>query len=78
MEQALKKFVACIYLKNGKATRGLADHTVVSNDPVELSLTYAAGGVDAILIFDQSDNDARHDETIGIIREICASAGVPV
>ncbi len=78
MEQALKKFVACIYLKDGKAARGLADHTVVSNDPVELSLTYAAGGVDAILIFDQSDNDARHDEAIGIIREICASAGVPV
>ena len=41
MEQALKKFVACIYLKNGKATRGLSDHTVVSNDPGELSLTYA-------------------------------------
>ena len=34
MEQALKKFVACIYLKDGKAARGLADHTVVSNDPV--------------------------------------------
>mgnify|MGYP002731630402 FL=1 len=78
MEQALKKFVACIYLKDGKAARGLADHTVVSDDPVELSLTYAAGGVDAILIFDQSDNDARHDEAIGIIREICASVGVPV
>ena len=78
MEQALKKFVACIYLKDGKAARGLADHTVVSDDPVELSLAYAAGGVDAILIFDQSDNDARHDEAIGIIREICASAGVPV
>ena len=78
MEQALKKFVACIYLKDGKAARGLADHTVVSDDPVELSLAYAAGGVDAILIFDQSDNDARHDEAIGIIREICASAGVPI
>lgn len=78
MEQALKKFVACIYLKEGKTTRGLSDHMVVSENPVELALKYAAGGVDAILIFDQSDNDAQHDEAIGIIRQICAGAGVPV
>ena len=78
MEQTWKKFVACIYLKEGKATRGLSDHTVVSENPVELALKYAAGGVDAILIFDQSKGDAQHEEAIGIIRQICASAGVPV
>lgn len=78
MEQSLKKFVACIYLKKGKATRGLTDSKVVSEHPVELALTYAAGGVDAILVFDQSENDAQHDEAIGIIREICAGAGVPI
>ena len=78
MEQGLKKFVACIYLKEGKATRGLTDHTVVSENPVELALKYAAGGVDAILIFDQSDGDMQHDEAIGIIRQICAGAGVPI
>ena len=78
MEQALKKFVACIYLKNGKATRSLSDEAVVSEDPAALASTYAEGGVDAILIFDQSKDDAQHEQSIGIIRQICEKVQIPV
>ena len=78
MEQALKKFVACIYLKEGRATRGLSDEKVVSEDPAALALAYAEGGVDAILVFDQSKGDAEHEESIGIIRQICGEVQIPV
>ncbi len=78
MEQALKKFVACIYLKDGKATRSLSDEKVVSENPVELAALYAAGGVDAILVFDQSKDDAEHERSIGIIRQICERVQIPV
>lgn len=75
---ALKKFVACIYLKNGKANRNLKDSRVVSDDPVALAKTYADGGVDAILIFDQSENDEEHEQAIGILRSICGQVKVPI
>lgn len=78
MEQALKKFVACIYLKDGKATRSLSDEKVVSENPVELAALYAVGGVDAILVFDQSKDDAEHERSIGIIRQICERVQIPV
>lgn len=78
MEQGLKKFVACIYLKNGKATRNLNDARVVSENPAELAVTYAEGGVDAILIFDQSQDDAEHEESIGWIRQICEKVRIPI
>ena len=78
MEQGLKKFVACIYLKEGKATRSLTDPKVVSEDPVALAVSYAEGGVDAILIFDQSKDDAQHEESIGLIRQICEKVRIPI
>lgn len=73
-----KKFVPCIYLKNGEATRSLTDSAVVSPDPVELAMKYDNGLSDGLLVFDQSIDDIEHEQSIGIIRKICESVGIPV
>lgn len=78
VKKDVKKFVASIYLKNGAATRSLSNSSIISEDPVSLALRYAGNGADEILIFDQSSNDEQHEQTIGIIRDICAQVGVPV
>ena len=73
-----KKFAACIYLRDGSAVRSLTDRSIISGDPVSLALRYSQSGADAILVFDQSESDAAHEDAIGIIRSICAQCGVPV
>ena len=62
-----KKIIAYLYLKKGNIISG-ADGSVVSEDPVSYAKTVADNNVDWILIHDLSDNDAEHDEAIGIIK----------
>ena len=73
-----KQFVASIYLKDKKAIKSFTDNTVVSPDPVELACFYSESGVDAIVIFDMSYNDAMHDEAMTIMKRICEKVQVPV
>jgi phosphoribosyl-ATP pyrophosphohydrolase/phosphoribosyl-AMP cyclohydrolase len=73
-----KKFVACIYLSEKKAVKGLSDMTILSNDPVALAVSYADSEVDALVIFDLSYNDATHEEAILIMKQIAENVGIPV
>lgn len=78
MSKDNKKFIPCIYLKNGNATRSLTDSTVISDDPVYLAMQYDNGDADELLIFDQSIDDDEHEDAISIIREICSRVSIPV
>ncbi|MCI2048472.1 MAG: bifunctional phosphoribosyl-AMP cyclohydrolase/phosphoribosyl-ATP diphosphatase HisIE [Lachnospiraceae bacterium] len=77
-ESVIKKFIPCIFLLRGNAVAGLRDDAVVSPDPVALARTYAANDADGLLIFDRSEGDREHEQSIAIIRTICASVPLPV
>lgn len=74
----IKKFAACIYLYEGKAVKGFSDHSILSMDPVSLAMSYGDAETDAVIVFDLSYNDATHEESILLIKQIAESVAVPV
>jgi len=78
MKKTVRKFIPCIYLKNGNATQSLTSSQVISDDPAALAASYDNGEADGLLVFDQSIDDNEHDAAIGIIRDICAKVSIPV
>lgn len=75
---AKKKISTSIFLKNGNAVKGLKDMTVVSDNPVELALSYSNYGADRIFIFDFSNNDDEHQVSLNIIKEISRVVDIPL
>ena len=73
-----KSITTCIYLKNGKAVKSIRDMTVVAEDPVSLAMSYSNYGADEILIFDFSNNDEEHNESLDIIKEIKRLVDIPL
>ncbi len=59
-----KKLIPCISLNK--------------ENPVELAKYYSDQGADAILVFDFSKDDKEHDQSIGLLKEICRVSEVPV
>ena len=73
----LKVFVP-IYLFHKTAVSGFKDTTILSQNPVELAVSYAKEKCDAFIIFDLSNTDEEHDEALDLIKEICETVEVPV
>lgn len=73
-----KKFTACIYLYRTHAVTTLQDMTIVDTDPVRLARHYSDHNIDDLLVFDLSATDEEHEETLDIIKDICASVQVDV
>ena len=78
MREQYKKFIPCLYLKQGKAVKSLTDEQILSLDPVSLAVSYADGSADALLLFDRSNGDREHEEALDLIREICGQVKIPV
>ena len=77
MEQ-FKKFIPCIYLKDGCAVTGFKSREIVSENPVELACFYSECNADEILVFDLSYDDASHEAALDLIKKICSRANLPV
>lgn len=74
-----KKIAAAIYLKQGQAVRGLEDPRPYGDGNAEaLAEYYSNQGADALLIFDLSREDAEHEESLGIMKEISRSVDIPM
>ncbi len=73
-----KKFITSIYLYNGKAVNNNKDLKLVSDNPVELACKYNDNGCDELIIFDLSNTDEEHEQSLDIIKEICADVDIPV
>ncbi|HJA94304.1 MAG TPA: bifunctional phosphoribosyl-AMP cyclohydrolase/phosphoribosyl-ATP diphosphatase HisIE [Candidatus Eisenbergiella merdipullorum] len=73
-----KKMISCIYLYQKRAVAGIQDLSEVSRDPVALAESYAEWKCDEILVYDLSEDDASHEESIDLIREICSAVPIPV
>jgi len=77
--KSYKKLIPIIYLKESVAYRDLTCSKKNGNgDAVELACTYSNNGADEIIIMDLSENDAAHEEAIGIIRQIAKAIDTPL
>lgn len=74
-----KEIIAPLFLKNGNAVCDIQNRIPWKDgDAVKLARAYDNAGADAILVFDLSDGDAEHDQSIGQVREITRTVDIPV
>ncbi len=56
----------------------LKDGKVNGQDGVKLAAFYNDNGADAILMLDLSESDEEHEMNIGLMKQVCAAAEIPV
>ena len=78
MTTEAKKFMPCIYLYQKRAVSDREAKTDISVTPAALAGEYASSGCDRLYVHDMSVGDREHEETLDLIREICAASAVPV
>lgn len=64
-----KRLTPCIFIERGKAVQWFDDRTVIADDVMELARHYNERGADELIIFDLSDSDEEHDETINLLKQ---------
>lgn len=72
-----KKLIASLYLKDGAAIKGFSGE-VCETDVVKLAKKYNDSGIDKLLIFDLSQDDAEHERNIHVIKELNRVLEIPV
>lgn len=73
-----KRLTPCIFIAAGKAVTWFDDRTVLSEDVVALAKHYCEKGADELIVFDLSDADEEHEESINLIRKISRVITVPM
>ncbi|MDD6202506.1 MAG: bifunctional phosphoribosyl-AMP cyclohydrolase/phosphoribosyl-ATP diphosphatase HisIE [Lachnospiraceae bacterium] len=73
-----RRIIPCIFLHNKKAVKSFSDDTVLDENPVHLAGYYNENHCDALIVYDLSDGDAAHEESLDIIKEICENLEIPV
>lgn len=73
-----KRIIPCIFIAGGKAVKWLNDKNILYNDVVELAKYYSDHGADELLIFDLSDSDDDHEESIDLMRKINRTIHIPM
>ncbi len=73
-----KKLIPCLYLKDGRLYDDFSDSRIISEDPLEYAIRCVSAGADMLIIFDQSYDDASHEEALLIMRKINRSIDIPV
>ena len=75
----LRKIIAPIVLHQGKAVRSLTDSSMMGDgDALYLAENYSGRGADVLLIFDQSDSDEEHEESLTLMRRMSRLSDVPM
>ena len=64
-----KRIIPCIFLLQGKAVRWFDDRELLSEDAIALAKHYSDQGADELLVFDLSDSDEDHEESIDLLRK---------
>ena len=73
-----KRLTPCIFIERGKAVQWFDDRTVIADDVMELARHYNERGADELIIFDLSDSDEEHDETINFLKQINRAISIPM
>lgn len=73
-----KRIIASIYILNGKAVKGIEAGKFIDENPVSLAKYYCDNGADELLIFNLSNTEAAHEQTIHLIKQITTDIDIPV
>lgn len=73
-----KKLIPCIFIAGGKAVKWFGDHTMITDDVVGLAKYYSDHGADELLVFDLSDTDEEHEESIDLMRRMNRVIRIPM
>ena len=73
-----KRLTPCIFIDGGKAVKWFDDRSVVADDVIELAKQYSEKGADELIVFDLSNSDEEHDESIDLIRKISRVISIPM
>ena len=73
-----KRLIPCIFIHKGKAVKWFDDRSVVADDVIELAKQYSEKGADELIVFDLSNSDEEHDESIDLIRKISRVISIPM
>lgn len=73
-----KRLIPCIFIAGGRAVRWFNDETVVAKDVIGLAKYYSDHGADELLVFDLSESDEEHDESIDLMKRINRVIRIPM
>lgn len=73
-----KRLTPCIFIGRGKAVRWFDDDTVLSDDVIGLAKQYCERGADELIVFDLSNSDEEHDESIDLMKKINRVISIPM
>ena len=73
-----KRLIPCIFIAGGKVVKWVNDKTVLCEDAVKLARYYSEHGADELLVFDLSDSDEDHDNSIDLMRKINRNISIPM
>ncbi|MCC8067175.1 MAG: bifunctional phosphoribosyl-AMP cyclohydrolase/phosphoribosyl-ATP diphosphatase HisIE [Clostridiales bacterium] len=73
-----KELIVPLYLKNGALLKSPLETTVFCEDVGEFAASCENMGADALLLFDLSEGDKEHNETIGLIKQIGRATDLPM
>lgn len=73
-----KRLIPCIFIAGGKVVKWVNDKTVLCEDAVKLARYYSDHGADELLVFDLSDSDEDHDNSIDLMRKINRDISIPM
>lgn len=79
MIMSTKKLAPYIFIRNGKAVKGFSNYTLFEGgDVLELAQYYSNNGADELILFDLSDDDASHEESLLLIKEMSRKIDIPM
>ena len=73
-----KRLTPCVFIYKRKAVRWFDDKEVLSEDVVGLAKYYSDRGADELIVFDLSDSDEEHEESINLMRKINRVIRIPM
>ena len=73
-----KRLTPCIFIDRGKAVKWFDDDTVLSDDVIGLAKHYCEKGADELIVFDLSNTDEEHDESIDLMKKINRVISIPM
>ncbi|MGC4019768.1 MAG: bifunctional phosphoribosyl-AMP cyclohydrolase/phosphoribosyl-ATP diphosphatase HisIE [Muricomes sp.] len=73
-----KRLTPCIFIRKGKAVRWFENDEVISDDVISLAKHYGDMGADELIVFDLSDSDEEHEESIDLIKRMNRVISIPM
>ena len=73
-----KRLTPCIFFDGGKAVKWFDDREVIAEDVVALAMYYGDMGADELIIFDLSNSDEEHEESIDLMKRINRVISIPM